>query len=115
MPGPEREVAYEAIAPTWLPETRSLQILFLRRVARIRTATVMHFVGTCGTPAQEVQVPVRSGYGVELGQLVELDAEGALVRIRSFTPAPMSGPSLIEARLVSATAKQQPLNCPRGR
>jgi hypothetical protein len=115
VPGPERELAYEAIVPTWLPETRTLQIVFLRRVARIRTATVTHFVGTCGTPAREVQVPLKSGYGAELGQLVELDAAGALVRLRNFTPAPMSGPSLIEARLVSATARQPPLNCRRDR
>jgi len=42
-PGPEQEVAYEAIVPTWLPAERHLQVIFLRRVARIRTASVRRF------------------------------------------------------------------------
>jgi hypothetical protein len=111
-PGPEQELSYEAIIPTWLPEQRRLQVIFLRRVARIRTATARHREGTCGTPSREVLVPVKSGYAVELGQLLELNAAGALVRVHSFTPEPLSAEALIEARLVSRTAIQPPLNCP---
>lgn len=107
---PAREQVSEAIFPYWDQERRRLSILFYRRVMRITEYSIPCLFMYEGMPPEQKSMTIRHGYGVELGQKLELDANGALVAVRSFEPASVRLES--NAPEVAPSAKRFPPICP---
>lgn len=107
---PAREQVSEAIFPYWDEERKRLSILFYRRVMRITKYSIPCLFTYEGMPPEQKSMTIRYGYGVELGQRLELDANGALAAVRSFEPASVRLES--NAPEVDPSAKRFPPICP---
>lgn len=110
VPVPAREEVAEAIFPYWDDDRRRLVVLFYRSVTRLTEYGVPCMFVYEGMPAEQRSMQIRHGYGVELGQAMELDATGVLVALRSFDPAPFRIPT--NAPEVADSSGRWPVVCP---
>jgi hypothetical protein len=100
--GPEKETAYEAIAPTWDAGAAELRVPFFRRVVRASERTERKMVvhacppGAPCLPPREEMVTTRHGYGVEIAYEAAYDREGKLVATHAFGPTKVPLPALEE-------------------
>ena len=109
-PVPAREDVAEAIFPYWDDDRRRLVVLFYRSVTRLTEYSVPCMFVYEGMPPEQRSMVIRHGYGVELGQAMELDARGVLVALRSFDPAPFRIPT--NAPEVDEPSGRWPVVCP---
>ncbi|MFO0696889.1 MAG: hypothetical protein U0230_25175 [Polyangiales bacterium] len=103
---PEREQRLEAIAPSFDPDSRRLRIVHALRIVRTRTKRVTHTIvshcppgAPCMPPRPETRVTTR-GYGVDLVEELEFDAEGRRVVVRAHGPVVLANEVLERARFV---------------
>ncbi|MFL5354050.1 hypothetical protein [Archangium sp.] len=85
-PGPGEQVT-DVLLPLWDDKTKTLSVVFHRRVMRMVETSLPCEVVYRGMPPQQSSMPVRYGYGVELGQKLVLDANGGLLALTDFEPA----------------------------